>query len=92
LVAAIAVEALGHENVTGVFMPTRYSSDHSREDAANWPRTWHPLLTVPIDDVFQPTWTHGGTFAGASRTCRGECPGANPGNILMALSNNSWLC
>ena len=33
LVAAVAVEALGKENVAGVFMPTRYSSEHSREDA-----------------------------------------------------------
>lgn len=33
LVAAIAKEALGAENVVGVAMPTRYSSEHSRVDA-----------------------------------------------------------
>lgn len=31
--AAIAVEALGAENVLGVLLPSRYSSDHSLEDA-----------------------------------------------------------
>ncbi len=33
LTAAIAVAALGAGRVTGVAMPSRYSSDHSREDA-----------------------------------------------------------
>src|SRR4051812_11029800 len=33
LVAAIAVDALGAEHVTGVLMPSRYSSDHSVSDA-----------------------------------------------------------
>ena len=33
LTAAIAVDAVGQENVTGVSMPGPYSSDHSRSDA-----------------------------------------------------------
>ncbi len=33
LVAAIAVEALGKENVTGLLMPSEYSSEHSVSDA-----------------------------------------------------------
>lgn len=33
LCAALAVEALGPENVLGVALPSRYSSDHSLEDA-----------------------------------------------------------
>ena len=33
LTAAIAVDALGEENVTGILMPSRYSSDHSVADA-----------------------------------------------------------
>jgi NAD+ synthase (glutamine-hydrolysing) len=33
LTACVAVDALGRENVLGVAMPSRYSSDHSREDA-----------------------------------------------------------
>jgi NAD+ synthase (glutamine-hydrolysing) len=34
LVAAIAVDAIGADHVHGVSMPSRYSSDHSRSDAA----------------------------------------------------------
>ncbi|MCU1498806.1 MAG: synthase [Acidimicrobiales bacterium] len=33
LVAAIAVDAIGADHVHGVSMPSRYSSDHSRDDA-----------------------------------------------------------
>lgn len=33
LVACIAVDALGKENVIGLYMPSQYSSDHSRDDA-----------------------------------------------------------
>jgi NAD+ synthase (glutamine-hydrolysing) len=33
LTACIAVEALGKENVIGVSMPSKYSSEHSKEDA-----------------------------------------------------------
>ena len=32
LVAAIAVDALGKENVTGVFMPSQYTMPESKED------------------------------------------------------------
>ena len=35
LTACIATAALGKENVVGVSMPSRYSSDHSRTDAQN---------------------------------------------------------
>lgn len=34
LVAAIAVDAIGADHVHGVSLPSRYSSDHSRSDAA----------------------------------------------------------
>lgn len=34
LVATIAADALGPNNVTGLILPSRYSSDHSREDAS----------------------------------------------------------
>lgn len=35
LVAIIAADAVGAENVVGVSMPSRYSSDHSKDDAAD---------------------------------------------------------
>ena len=39
LVAAIATEALGAENVIGVGMPSPYSSAGSIDDSRNWPPT-----------------------------------------------------
>src|SRR5690606_31462567 len=35
LTAAIAADAIGGENVVGVSMPSRYSSEHSKDDAAD---------------------------------------------------------
>jgi NAD+ synthase (glutamine-hydrolysing) len=52
LVGAIAVDALGPVNVTGVSMPSRYSSDGSvtdAEDLAN--RLGVELLSLPIEGV-----------------------------------------
>lgn len=50
LTAAIAAHALGAENITGVAMPSRYSSDHSIEDARELAKNlgMHFHL-VPID-------------------------------------------
>lgn len=59
LVGAIAVDALGAENVFGVSNPSDWSSEHSRTDAAELARrTGLQLDTVPIGpifDVFQST-------------------------------------
>jgi len=95
LVAAVAVEALGRENVVGVFMPTRYSSDHSREDATQLAKNLGiRFLTVPIDDVFQAYLdTLAEPFAGLKPDSAEENIQARiRGNILMALSNKfGWL-
>ncbi len=49
LVAAIACDALGPENVYGVSNPSEYSSEHSRTDAAEQARrTGLNFQTVPI--------------------------------------------
>ena len=49
LVAAIAVDALGADDVHGVSLPSAYSSQHSRDDAADLARrTGLHLRTVPI--------------------------------------------
>ncbi|PZF79472.1 NAD+ synthase [Jiangella anatolica] len=49
LVAAIAVDALGAENVHGVSMPSSYSSEHSKSDANDLAeRTGLRFRTVPI--------------------------------------------
>ncbi|MET0953131.1 MAG: NAD+ synthase, partial [Aeromicrobium sp.] len=53
LVAAIAVDALGPENVFGVSNPSAWSSEHSRSDAAEQARrTGLTLQTVPIAPIF----------------------------------------
>ncbi len=49
LVAVIACDAIGAQNVVGVSMPSRYSSDHSRDDAADLAkRTGLDYRVVPI--------------------------------------------
>jgi NAD+ synthase (glutamine-hydrolysing) len=49
MTAAIAVDALGAENVYGVSMPSAYSSEHSRSDAAELAEgTGLNFSTIPI--------------------------------------------
>jgi NAD+ synthase (glutamine-hydrolysing) len=95
LTAAIAVAALGSANVTGVLMPSRYTSEMSREDAAALAENLGiTCLSVPIDGAFQATLeTLAGPFAGQARDVTEENLQARiRGNILMALSNKfGWL-
>lgn len=52
VVAAVAVEALGSENVTGIAMPSRYSSEHSIADAkALAENLGMPFHVVPIQPM-----------------------------------------
>ena len=51
LTAAIAVEALGAENVLGVLLPSKYSSDHSLSDAKALVKNLGiDAVTLPIAD------------------------------------------
>ena len=53
IVACVAVDALGAEHVHGVSMPSRYSSDHSRSDAADLAqRLGIDYRTVAIEPAF----------------------------------------
>jgi NAD+ synthase (glutamine-hydrolysing) len=53
LVACVAVDALGAEHVHGVSMPSRYSSDGSRDDARDLAeRLGIDFRTVPIEPAF----------------------------------------
>ncbi|MGA8852043.1 MAG: NAD+ synthase [Aeromicrobium sp.] len=53
LVAAIAVDAFGAENVFGVSNPSAWSSEHSQSDAAEQARrTGLSLQTIPIAPIF----------------------------------------
>lgn len=61
LTAALAAYALGAENVTGVAMPSRYSSDHSVEDArllaTNLGIHFHLVPISPMHDSFEAALT-----------------------------------
>ncbi|HEY9604299.1 MAG TPA: NAD+ synthase [Allocoleopsis sp.] len=90
LVAAIATEALGAENVLGILMPSPYSSDHSIKDAQaladNLGITTHIL---PISELMQGyDRTLEPLFAGTESGLAEENIQARiRGNLLMAVSN-----
>lgn len=90
LTAAIAADALGASNVTGVAMPTRYSSSHSLEDAEQLVRNLGiEFFQVPIDKTFQSFLDVLKPVFGARPTDLTE-ENLQPrvrGTILMALSN-----
>lgn len=53
LVAAVAADAIGGENVLGVRLPSQYSSDHSLSDAADLcARLGMPMETIEIGSAF----------------------------------------
>jgi NAD+ synthase (glutamine-hydrolysing) len=90
LVAAIAVEALGAENVVGIGMPTEYSSLGSIEDARKLAKNLGVRFELlPIHDVFaqfqhvlQPLFA-GTPFGLAEENLQPRIRGT----LLMALSN-----
>ena len=54
LTAALAVHAIGAENVTGVLMPSQYSSPHSIQDALELAENLGiSTLTIPIQPAFE---------------------------------------
>jgi len=95
LVAAVAVEAVGKENVTGVFMPSQYSSQESREDACELAENLDiEILDIPIHQTFDAYLrTLREAFAKTGTDVTEENLQARiRGNILMALSNKfKWL-
>ncbi|MBA4389576.1 MAG: NAD+ synthase [Syntrophus sp. (in: bacteria)] len=95
IVAVLAADALGKENVNVVFMPSRYTSRESGEDASTLARNLGiELLEAPIDDVYRAYLsTLGAFFTGLKEDITEENIQARiRGNILMALSNKfGWL-
>ncbi len=90
LTAAIAVDALGAENVLGVSMPSGYSSEGSKSDAQDLAeKLGIRYLSIPIEETFR-------TSLRMMRPALGdEYPGLAAenlqarirGNILMTISN-----
>ncbi len=95
LVAAIAVDAIGKDNVTGVFMPSPYTSQESREDVeALSLNLGIKVVEVPIHTVFESyLGTLKPAFSGMPADITEENLQARiRGNVLMALSNKfGWL-
>jgi NAD+ synthase (glutamine-hydrolysing) len=95
LTAAVAVDALGPENVLGVAMPSGYSSSASLEDATLLAgKLGMRLETVPIGETFDAYRTMlSGVFAGQEEGLAEENIQARiRGNILMGISNKfGWL-
>ena len=90
LVAAIAVDALGKENVTTIGMPSQYSSAGSIDDARALAKNLGICYkTIPIHDLFeQYTRSLEPLFAGRKPDITEEnIQSRIRGNLLMALSN-----
>ncbi|HET7871558.1 MAG TPA: NAD+ synthase [Terriglobales bacterium] len=90
LTAAIAVDALGPENVTGVAMPSQYSSESSVKDARDLACALGIKFDlVPITDIFNACRKSlSSVFAGMPEDVTEENLQARiRGNILMAFSN-----
>src|SRR5688572_24478275 len=90
LTAVLAVDALGPENVLGVFMPSPYTSAESREDTLDLARRLKiQLKTLPITPSFRSyLQTLKSTFAGTMvDTTEENIQARIRGNLLMALSN-----
>lgn len=95
LVAALASDALGQDNVVGVFMPTRYSSQESLVDAGQLADNLGiKLLNISIEQIYkiyllvlEPHF-----FGAPKNTAEENLQARIRGNILMALSNKfGWL-
>jgi NAD+ synthetase len=90
VVSALAVRALGPGAVTAIGMPSRFSSDGTRSDAALLASNLRICFTeIPIDGVFE-------SYVGALSIAMGERPGGVTeenlqarirGALLMAWSN-----
>ncbi|HEV8438186.1 MAG TPA: NAD+ synthase [Methylomirabilota bacterium] len=95
LVATIACDALGQTNVTGVSMPSPYSSAGTRRDAARLAKNLGiELFTLPITGVFKAyRRALAKPFKGLKEDVTEENLQARiRGNYLMALSNKfGWL-
>lgn len=85
LVAAISADAIGGENVVGVSMPSVYSSEHSKDDAADLAKRIGADYRVqpisPMGDAFENELSLDGL---AAENLQARVRGV----ILMALSNS----
>jgi NAD+ synthase len=87
LVAAIAVDALGAENVALYALPSRFNSETSMVDALNCAKNLGlNLEVISIEKTFEAMLA---TLGEVSDLTKENLQSRIRGNILMALSNNS---
>jgi NAD+ synthase (glutamine-hydrolysing) len=87
---ALAVEALGKENVRAVLMPSQFSTGHSVDDAVQLSKNLdNPYDIIPIKDIFDQ-------FSGSLKPIFGDLPfsvaeeniqSRTRGNLVMAIAN-----
>ena len=95
LVATIAADAIGRENVKGLFMPSRYTSQESREDAFGLAANLGiDIRELRIDDILN---TYLSVLSDDFKDTKEDTTEENlqariRGNLLMAFSNKfGWL-
>jgi NAD+ synthase (glutamine-hydrolysing) len=95
LTVAIAVDALGADQVTAIFMPSQYTADQSEEDSRKLAESLGVrLLTIPIKGVFERYLDElRPLFEGLQPDTSEENLQARiRGNLLMAASNKfGWI-
>src|SRR5215216_2849433 len=95
LAAAVAVEALGPQNLTGILMPSSYTSEESNTDAAALAKNLGiDTQTIPIGPAFDAyREMMKDAFKGLPEDVTEEnLQSRIRGNILMALSNKfGWI-
>jgi NAD+ synthase (glutamine-hydrolysing) len=89
LVAAVAVDAVGAENTYAVSMPSAYSSEHSKSDAADLAQRtglhYETVEVAPMVDAYLKTIADAGTAI--TGVADENLQARVRGTILMALSN-----
>ncbi len=95
LVAAVATDAIGNENVTGLFMPSMHTSEESREDAFGLAENLGiRIIEISITGIYRAYLEElSDHFKGrAEDTTEENLQARIRGNIVMAFSNKfNWL-
>ena len=91
LTAALAVDALGKDKVVGVAMPSRFSSEHSVDDAKalaeNLGIEFHIVPIKPIHDAYEQIARTASSKAAQTDVTEENLQARIRGALLMAFSN-----
>ena len=90
LTAAIATQAIGSDNVIGISMPSKFSSQHSKDDAESLANNLGiKFESIPINEIFNQLLIEMGTFFDETESGLAEenLQARIRGNILMSIAN-----